>query len=92
MSEYGSQRQDKKGTRTLCHPLRTSGATNVKSTSRTESARPLLEEFPALLAVNAGIADMLNDIKSQNQKILDQLDQGGTEKRAKLVPKKTEVR
>ena len=92
MSQYRSERQDIKGARTLCHALQTAAAMNVRSTSRTESARPLLEEVPAPLAVNAGIADMLNDIKSQNQKILDQLDQGGTEKRAKLVPKKTEVR
>ena len=92
MSEHRSRRPDIQGARTLCHPLRTAAAPAVRSTSRTESARPSLEAVPAPLTINAEIADMLSDIKTQNQKILDQLDQGGTEKRAKLVPKKTEVR
>ena len=91
-----SRRQDIQGARTLCHPLRTAAApaaaTNGRSTNRTEPARPLLEAVPAPLTINAEIAEMLSDIKTQNQKILEQLDQGGSEKRVKLVPKKTEVR
>lgn len=81
------------GARTLCHPLRTAAATGA---SRVTADPRLAEEIPlgATNGVN-NITEMLNEIKDQNQRIMEQLannDQEKIEERVKLVPTKTEVR